>query len=184
MDHYLEIKVLPDPEFEVATLFNALFAKLHRALADVGQGQIGVSFPLADKTLGPILRLHGKHAALEQLMAENWLKGLRDYTTASVILSVPASAKHRVVKRVQAKSSAERLRRRSISKGWLSEQEAIERIPLANEARLKLPFIQMKSNSTAQSFRLFIQQGPLQAEAVAGVFNDYGLSPVATIPVF
>lgn len=32
MDHYLDIRVLPDPEFSAQTLLEALFAKLHRAL--------------------------------------------------------------------------------------------------------------------------------------------------------
>ena len=31
MDHYLEIRVLPDPEFSEEMLMAALMAKLHRA---------------------------------------------------------------------------------------------------------------------------------------------------------
>ncbi len=38
MDHYLEIRVLPDPEFSSEMLMAALFAKLHRALGARGQG--------------------------------------------------------------------------------------------------------------------------------------------------
>lgn len=45
MDHYLEIRVLPDPEFSSEMLMAALFAKLHRVLGARGQGDIGVSFP-------------------------------------------------------------------------------------------------------------------------------------------
>lgn len=44
MDHYLEIRVLPDPEFSSEMLMAALFAKLHRVLGARGQGDIGVSF--------------------------------------------------------------------------------------------------------------------------------------------
>lgn len=184
MDHYLDIKVLPDPEFAANTLMNALFSKLHRALAHAAKGQIGVSFPLAEQTLGPLLRLHGSPAALLVLMEQNWLKGLRDYTSASEILPVPAGVKHRTVQRVQVKSSAERLRRRSVSKGWLTESEAAERIPLSHEKRSKLPYLQLKSNSTGQAFYLFIQQGALLEEAVSGIFSDYGLSATATTPYF
>lgn len=184
MDHYLDITVLPDPEFVESTLMNALFAKLHRALVDVGQGKIGISFPCVNKTLGNCLRLHGSALALDRLMAENWLKGLRDYTQASAVQQVPENTQHRAVKRVQVKSSVERLRRRSVSKGWLSAEEAIESIPLTSEKKSKLPFLQLKSISTGQLFKLFIQQEKVQNVAVEGSFSDYGLSNCATIPYF
>ena len=184
MDHYVEIKVLPDPEFGENLLMNSIFAKLHRALANTGQGEIGVSFPQAGKSLGAVLRLHGSLAALNRLMALNWFKGLRDYTQTSAVLPVPAGAQHRVVKRVQVKSSAERLRRRSVNKGWLSAAAAIERIPLSKEKQSKLPFLELKSNSNEQTFRLFIWQMPLQSSAVAGRFSDYGLREHATTPYF
>ncbi|MDS0116062.1 type I-F CRISPR-associated endoribonuclease Cas6/Csy4, partial [Enterobacter hormaechei subsp. steigerwaltii] len=45
MDHYIEIRVLPDPEFSEEMLMPALMAKLHRALGQRGKGDIGVSFP-------------------------------------------------------------------------------------------------------------------------------------------
>ncbi len=32
MNHYLDLHLLPDPEFSAAQLMSALFAKLHRAL--------------------------------------------------------------------------------------------------------------------------------------------------------
>ena len=38
MDHYIEIRVLPDPEFSEEMLMSALVAKLHRALGQRGQG--------------------------------------------------------------------------------------------------------------------------------------------------
>ena len=99
--------------------------------------------------------------------------------------NVPAiDHQHRVVKRVQVKSSAERLRRRSVNKGWLSEAAAIERIPLSKEKQSKFPFLELKSNSNEQTFRLFIWQMPLQSSAVAGRFSDYGLSEHATTPYF
>lgn len=45
MDYFLDIRVLPDPEFSEEMLMAALFAKLHRALGARGKGDIGVSFP-------------------------------------------------------------------------------------------------------------------------------------------
>jgi CRISPR-associated endonuclease Csy4 len=184
MDHYIEIRLLADPEFSNAVLMNALFAKLHRALVETGQGELGISFPNAGTSLGDRLRIHGKQAALTRLMSLPWLKGLRDYTETSPLLTVPDGCQHRVVQRRQAKSSAERLRRRSIAKGWLTEPQAIERIPDSKEQRIKAPFIQLNSASSGQTFRLFIHQDKPQPEPQPGVFSAYGLSRQATIPWF
>lgn len=184
MKYYIEIKVLPDQEFSSSLLMNALFAKLHRALAEAGHSEIGASFPQANKTLGDTIRLHGSQDALDRLMNVGWLKGLTDYTHATAVASVPDNCKHRVVKRVQAKSSVERMYRRSVKKGWLSAEEAETRMNAAKEQQLKLPYIQLKSGSTGQSFRLFIQQGKIVDVPVAGNFSAYALSDVATIPWF
>lgn len=184
MDHYLDIKVLPDPEFLETVLMNAVFAKLHRALVDVGQGEVGISFPHAAKTPGNCLRLHASAAALTRVMAENWLKGMRDFTEASQMQAIPAAVRYRVVKRVQVKSSPERLYRRSVKKGWVSEEEALEKIKATQSQQSKLPFLQLKSNSNGQKFCLFIDQGSIVDVAVAGRFSDYGLSDSATIPHF
>ncbi len=184
MGYYIEIKLLPDPEFTSSVLMNALFAKLHRALAEAGHGEIGVSFPQAQKTLGDTVRLHGDQDALERLMVIGWLKGLTDYTHVTAVAAVPDNCKHRVVKRVQAKSSVERMYRRSVKKGWLSAEEAEVKMNVGKEQQLKLPYIQLKSGSTGQTFRLFIQQGKIVDSPMAGNFSAYALSDAATIPWF
>lgn len=184
MEHYIEIKVLPDTEFSPSLLMNALFAKLHRALVEAGQGEVGVSFPQAQKTLGDTVRLHGSQGALQRLMGITWLKGLTDYTSVTAITAVPDNCKHRIVKRVQAKSSVERMYRRSVRKGWLSTEEAEARMNAGKEQLLKLPFVQLKSHSSGQSFCLFIQQGKLLDSPVIGEFSAYALSDEATIPWF
>ena len=89
MDHYLDIEILPDPEFDTTTLMNALYSKLHRALTKMGSDQIGVSFPHSKKTPGELLRVHASKVGLEQLMRQNWLKGLHDYTKISAISCIP-----------------------------------------------------------------------------------------------
>jgi CRISPR-associated endonuclease Csy4 len=183
MNHYINITVLPDPEFPETVLLNALFAKLHRTLVSVGQGEIGISFPQVKKNLGNQLRLHGTAAALERFMEEPWLKGLRDYTQVSTVLLVPAITKYRVVKRVQAKSNIDRLLRRATKRG-LSEDDAKTRRATFQEQHLKQPFLQLKSQSTEQNFRLFIEHSELINAPVNGFFSTYGLSSSATIPWF
>jgi CRISPR-associated endonuclease Csy4 len=181
MDHYVDIEVLPDPEFNSTTLMNALYAKLHRALAAVGDGEIGVSFPRAGKTPGNLLRLHARREALTRLMAQSWLRGLNDYTHSSQISEVPAELRYTQVKRVQPKLTAARLRR-AVKRGSISEQEA-EKL-LEERLLLKTPFFQLQSQSTGERFPLFIQQHKPQAESKSGTFNCYGLSDNATVPWF
>jgi len=184
MDHYIDIRVLPDPEFKESVLLNALFSKLHRALVERGNSEIGISFPAFGKTLGETLRIHGESSSLNRLMGDDWLRGLRDYTSTTSLSPVPSGVQYRTVKRLQAKSSAQRLRRRSVAKGWLSEEEAIVSIPLLKEKRLSAPYLQMKSHSTAQAFKLFVEHSPVVDKPVKGSFSAYGFSATATIPWF
>ena len=183
MDYYLDIQLLPDLEFSEQALLNALFAKFHRATNKVATGKIAVSFPEARKMLGSKLRLHGNADSLKVLMAENWLKGMKDYCDFSDITQVPADTQHRIVKRVQAKSVHNK-RKRSISKGWSTEAEAVEKFPESKERKLKLPYLEVKSLSNSNRMRVYIEQGPLLAESKQGELNSYGLSAEATIPWF
>lgn len=184
MKYYIDIKVLPDPEFSTSVLMNALFAKLHRAMIETGHGEVGISFPQAQKTLGDSIRLHGSQGALQRLMETNWLKGLTDYTCITAITTAPDNCRYRVVERVQAKSSVERMYRRSVKNGRLTAEEAEMKMFAGKEEHLKLPFVQIKSQSTGQAFRLFIRQGKLLDAPAEGGFSAYGLSGEATIPWF
>jgi CRISPR-associated endonuclease Csy4 len=187
MDHYLDIGLRPDPEFSPAQLMNALFAKLHRALAGLPNPAIGVSFPdvqPARPALGERLRLHGSATGLQQLLAQPWLTGMSDHVQLGDVAAVPDGVRYRSVRRIQAKSSAERLRRRLMQRHSLTAEEARQRIPDSVERSLALPFISLRSQSTEQAFRLFIQHGPLQKSPQNGTFNAYGLGNGATIPWF
>ena len=181
MDCYIEIKVLPDPEFDSITLMNALYSKLHRALVDVGQGEIGVSFPRMGKTPGDVLRLHANRTAIDRLMACSWLKGLSDYTFVSEVSHTPQGVQHINIARIQSKKTAARLRR-AVKRGSITEQVA-EKI-MAEKVQIKNPFFQLQSSSTGQCLPLFIEQGKPQQQAVLGAFNTYGLSEKTTVPLF
>lgn len=188
--HYIDITLLPDPEFSHAHLLGALVAKLHRALALDKITNIGVSYPqhighpLAKRTLGTVLRLHSTPEALQRLMAQDWLKGMRDHTQVGDLRSAPVGAQHRTVRRRQFKTNADRLRRRRMQrKGETAEQAALA-IPLSVERRPDLPYVHLRSSSTGQPFCLFVEHGPLQPQPVAGAFNAYGLGQDATIPWF
>ncbi|AWI81285.1 MAG: type I-F CRISPR-associated endoribonuclease Cas6/Csy4 [Betaproteobacteria bacterium HGW-Betaproteobacteria-13] len=187
MDHYIDIKLLPDPEFSAPMLMNALFAKLHRGLVDHGGGDIGVSFPeVGGKTLalGSQLRLHGNSTSLGLLMQNGWTQGMRDHITLIEPRPIPTTVQHRVVRRVQAKSNPDRLRRRLMSRKSIGAEEALTAIPDSSAKRLTLPYVEMSSRSTGQRFRLFIEHLAPQPEPVAGGFGTYGLSDIATVPWF
>ena len=188
MDHYLDIRLLPDPEFAPLDLMDALYAKLHRALVSTRSEVVGVSFPHVHADgpgLGDVLRLHGSSAHLSDLLAVNWLTGMRDHVTLSPVQAVPAVCQHyRVVSRVQAKSSPERERRRLMRRKGLDEAQARAKIPDTSAEWLDLPYARLRSQSTGQTFHLFVRHGALVDQAVPGVFGAYGLSATATVPWF
>lgn len=187
MDQYVDIDVLADPEFPAHQLLNALYAKLHRALVAQNSTRIGISFPrhsLKEPHLGTRLRLHGELATLSALLASDWLTGMRDHVTLTQPTRVPETAKHTAVRRVQVKSSPERLRRRLMRRHNLDAQDALQRIPDETARVVALPFVQLRSTSTGQSFRLFIEHRDVQPNAIMGDFNSYGLSQMATVPWF
>lgn len=185
MDHYLDITLLEDPEFSAPILMNALFSKLHRVLVNVSQGDIAISFPsLTGKSLGKLFRIHGSPTALEKLEAVPWRKGLGDYTHVSVISPVPVTEAHCLVSRVHVQSNLDRLRRRAMKRRSISYEEACRQIPEDKTKQLDLPFVQIKSQSTSETFRLFIKQTPCPPNQTDQPFSKYGLSNTATVPLF
>lgn len=186
MTHYVDIRLRPDPEFPANQLLNALFSKLHRALVQLQSDDVGVSFPefQAKRSLGECLRLHGSCERLDSLMALSWLQGMRDHVDLGEILAAPADCQYRVVRRVQAQSSPERLRRRYIKRHGVTVEDAVNRLPDSIAKELDLPFVYLRSQSTGQQFRLFVEHGDLINQPLTGNFSCYGLSAVATVPWF
>lgn len=186
MDHYLDLRLRADPEFPQHQLMDALFARLHRALVQLDSTGVGLSFPEAKGLrggLGGRMRLHGTATALAMFDSPDWLIGMRDHVDASGTLEVPRNAGVIAVRRVQAKSNVDRLRRRQMKrKGWTAE-EAAAAIPETAAEMLDLPFLTVRSASTGQTFRLFVRQQAAAAQQ-AGHFNPYGFSTEATLPRF
>lgn len=183
-DHYVNIEIYEDLEFNTQIILNALYAKLHKELVNL-KGNIGVSFPNYKKTLGDNLRLHGNEKELLQLMENKWYGNLHSYINVSKILKVPENVNYRVVSRIQSKSSLERLYRRSLRNGKKSIAETEVLLARTLEEKfLKHPFIEMKSSSTQQKFKLFIHHQEIKKEPSLGTFSCYGLSQTGTIPWF
>lgn len=186
MDHYIEAKLLPDPEFTVPLLMGVLYNKLHRALVIMKSESIGVSFPdynLKPKRLGSCIRVHGSYAELSQLMDSGWLQGMRDHVAPVTIQPAPETKQFLEVKRRQYKTNAERLRRRRMKRKGETYEEACSAIPIELSPKIDKPFVTIRSQSTVQSFALFIDQQK-QDQPKNGKFNAYGLSQGATVPWF
>ena len=188
--HYIDITLLPDPEFSHAHLLGALVAKLHRALVQHGAGDIGASFPQHvdtprhQRTLGRVLRLHGSEQALLALMAQDWLRGMRDHVALAPLAAAPPDAPHLLVLRRQFKTNAERLRRRRMRRKGETAEQAAAAIPDSVERTPDLPYAQLRSSSTGEPFCLFVAHGPILESALVGRFNTYGLGPQASVPWF
>lgn len=185
MNYYSDIRIRMTPEIKESVLMNQLFGDLHVSLVRLGDGKIGISFPSHEKTLGSVLRLHGSQSDLEKLIREPWIEKGKDYFEASSVREVPSTvSSYRTVKRVQCKSCVERLLRRSIKNGKLTLEEALRRREQAENKTVKNPYLILKSKSTGESFRLFIEHGEIVSSPVSGEFSTYGLSQKATIPWF
>lgn len=185
--HYVDLTVVPDPENSAPHLLGVLYGQLHLALVRNRLDSVGVSFPrysLDPRAIGSVLRLHGDAATLAGLMAEDWLKGVRDHVRATGVLPVPEGSPHRTVQRRQFKTSVERLRRRRMQRKGETAEQAAKAIPATAEDRPDLPYVHLRSRSTGQPFCLFVALGPLRQEAAPGTFNSYGLSGTATVPWF
>ncbi|WP_369050236.1 type I-F CRISPR-associated endoribonuclease Cas6/Csy4 [Burkholderia gladioli] len=185
--HFIDIKLLPDPEFNEAHLFGALMSKLHRVLVQMSSDAIGVSFPeysVRPRSIGRVLRVHGSADGLHSLMAQSWLQGMRDHVAIATLAPVPDGAMHLVVRRRQFKTNADRLRRRRMQRKGETAEQAAAHIPDSVERRPDLPYVRLRSASTGQVFCLFVEQGGAVSEQVPGAFNVYGLSQGATVPWF
>jgi len=185
--HFIDIRLLPDPEFGRPLLLGALYGKLHRALVELGTSDIGVSFPgycLRPRGLGDVFRLHGESMALQRLMATEWVSRMRDYTAVGDIQPIPVVTEHRQLMRRQFKTSVERLRRRRMRRKGETVEQASLAIPDEVERQPALPFIQLRSQSTGQPFCMFLALSEPLTTPTKGVFNTYGLSTTATIPWF
>lgn len=188
MLQYIEIKLLPDPEFPPVVLMNALYGKLHRMMTILDASEVGVGFPDvegAGGTLGLRLRLFGPAETMRQIEQNDWLKGMRDHCAISSAQDVPNDCMHRIVRRIQVKSNPERLRRRMAKRKDVSLEAAATVIPDTVGRKTNLPYAKIRSQSTGQMFPLFIKHGPLRETPINGKYNAYGLSlDGATIPWF
>lgn len=163
------------------------FSAVHLCLVNLRTADVSVSFPRQDdraRSLGNCLRMMGPIHEVGAIAALPWHRIVRGPTTFSGVSAVPATRVFRGVRRVQAKSNVERLRRRYVARHGVAYEDARRMIQEDLRRTLDLPWLRLKSHSSGQEFRLFLRLDDSRPEFVAGHFNAYGLSSTATIPWF
>lgn len=183
MNYYFDIKLRPESKMRENVLLNKTFTLFHKELFDLGSRSIGVSFPNYRVKLGDIIRVHGIQEDLEQLDSKNWIEELAAYCSKSPITHIPENVKYRTISRKQANMSQAKLRR-LIKRGHITPEDAKEYKAKMFAQGLDNPYLELRSSSSGQNYRLFIAFGNLTDTPSIGEFNKFGLSKSATIPWF
>lgn len=176
--YYVDLKFFEDPDLSAHEQMQQTMQRLHTELLHLG-GRIGISFPgWTQKTLGAHLRLHGSQRDLEDLMLSGWAPRLRLAMTISDVKQAPSDVPHVIVSRLgnyNIQSKARRMTKRHD----LTFEEALACLL---KKSTKAPYVNLKSSSTGQCFKLFIQQTPV--EPIQGLYNMYGFGISASVPFF
>ena len=193
MKYYLDITLLPDTDITLGFIWFKVYQQVHIALAEnkvaENRSEIALSFPCyGDKSypLGNKLRIFStEKTQLEKLAITTWLKRFNDHTHITSIKAVPDNISEFIcVKRKQCKTNLSRLARRRAKRKGETFEQALQHFASFNDEQSKLPFINVKSHSKNEQFRLFIDQVKVQKGSL-GEFNCYGLSKdQATVPWF
>ena len=191
MNYYIDIKLQGDTEISLGFIWQKIYAQIHFALVEHknsdGMCSVGFAFPhyMELFRLGNILRLFAPtKEELEILNIEEQLKKFSDYVIISNIKQVPTDIKGYVTfSRKQFKSSPERLAKRYALRHNKTLEEALSIYENVSAKETKLPFVMMKSNSSNQQMKLFIEKN-MSNEEEKGLFSAYGLSKTSTVPNF
>ena len=197
MQVYKDITLLPGDDIGHHFLWEKVFCQVHLALVEnkdaEGRSRFGITFPEFDaenNRLGHKLRIFApNHAALEMLNLPKWLATLSDYLHATSIRNVPVDVK-RVVsyRRIQTKSSLERLARRTAKRRNTTYEEALATYSNAQPEWTRNPFLWTNSLSSGKRFKLFIAEEVKDApEEIGAEFTLYGFGQagkIAFLPKF
>lgn len=190
MDSYFELKAIPDPELLQSEILAQLVQVIH-GLMPVYEGRVGASFPGygQSRTLGGILRLHGKDTDLQKLQSQLIEQAvIRSYAQVTDVGAIPSKIHdYGIFKRLHIKGGSDirRLINRHKKRGtWTEELETA--ITTKYSQATICPHLKLKSSSTGQaSFLLFVKR-EIQKKASENMeFGSYGLSKAGSaVPLF
>lgn len=192
MRYYQEIALLPPVDISLYFLWQKVFQQIHLALSENKNpddtSSIGVSFPeyyAENFFLGKKMRLFAKdEQSLRALNAEKWLDRLNDYLSVSSIEAVPEKVKGYICFRhIKLKGNKEKLARRRAKRKGETFEQALSFYDDYHAPESKLPFINMRSLTNGNNFRIYIEKEVKEQEK-GGFFSCYGLSNKTTVPLF
>ena len=190
--YYIEITLLPTFDISSNYLLSRLFIKLHKRLTSLqnqdGSIPIGLSFPeysITPPNIGNKIRLFTEQdILLTNLDLRSYLKSFLEYIHITGIRESPKALSNYVqFKRVQMKSSVDRIARRKANRKGITIEEAKRALGNLKEEMSELPFIRMRSSSSNESFFLFIERKTTDS-VYPFIFNTYGLTKGGSVPDF
>lgn len=190
--YYVEITLLPDIETPLNFLLGKVFHAIHHRLVELQDSDktvaIGLSFPeykISPAWLGGKIRLFANDdKLLDSFNVKKALHIYSDYVHLTSIRRVPDDADVYVrYRRYQPMNNAESLARRRAKREGISYEQAIARYAQFSREQCPFPFIKMKSDSTNESYSLFIRKDKATKDEVF-TFNTYGMSIKGTVPEF
>jgi CRISPR-associated endonuclease Csy4 len=215
MKHYIDILLKPTIEISPYFLLEKVYTQLHLAFVETKDENelqpVGISFPRygystdekqsAHCALGDIIRLTAnKEEDLIKLEINKRLNRFIDYLEIKPINSGEFAIKLFIYKRKRPNLTRSKQRRHFLyhaKRDGLSDQEIADqllKVELLWEQNIRkesfnLPFIQLKSLSTNNRFRLHIEKTEVKnsENQNSGLFNVYGLSAneqLTAIPEF
>jgi CRISPR-associated endonuclease Csy4 len=199
MKFYLDITLLPDDAITLGFIWFKVYQQVHIALAEnkvaENESVIALSFPqycAKDKEfpLGNKIRLFAPtQALLEKLAITIWLRRFTDYTHITSIKAVPDSlSEYACFSRKQCTTNLSRLARRRAKRHDETFEQALQHYASFEDEQTKLPFVNVKSLTKGDQFKLFIACNITKKTRI-GTFTCYGLSlkgknNQATVPWF
>lgn len=183
MNHYIEIKIKKNKKVKAPNITNSLMSSLHIAIIE-SKENVGVSFPgITENHLGEVIRIHGSKESLVKL-GFCWISksNVMGHIEFSDILEIPENVQYVSFRRLRPMFTESKLRN-LLKKKPLSDDEIKDyKIKIRTEF-IDSPFLNLKSHSNRQHFKLFLG-AYCREDSGDGLFDNYGFSKTAAVPVF
>lgn len=178
MTHYLEFTLQGNKRMPVPALMSKLLHVVHLTLVRLQTSSIGVSFPAYGTTLGNILRVHGEPHQLKLFVLN--VDALPTGVKVTDILAVPDGAEFANFYRIRPSKQNSKLQA-GLKSGHITDAKSY--IKKMCEEVLNEPFFYSQSTSTGQGYKRFVARQAASPQD-RGVFDSFGLSKTASVPVF
>ncbi|PID50454.1 MAG: type I-F CRISPR-associated endoribonuclease Cas6/Csy4 [Proteobacteria bacterium] len=194
MYYFIELSLIPDESISPGFVMSKVMDVLHLCFVNVqkalGYNPVGLAFPEyrygvegKRNTLGTKIRLYAQNEAhLETLSLKQQLRRFEDYVHLRAIREDEAKLGFACFKRVQFRSSVERLARRRMAYVGETLEQSKQHFQGFVEQTSDLPFAHLHSQSSEQSFRLFIAKQAVPEPTDKWQFSSYGLSATVGVP--